>query len=146
VVFLFVYGTLKPGELSYHLCAAQVLQARPAAIEGQIYHLPLGYPAVTLEQPGTVLGTLLSFADDSILAELDDYEAHAPEVLERHVPGVSIDQVQYRREQVQTYSENLSCPLQPAWIYTMTRSQVDSLRGVVIPSGVWYGDQDYRTV
>jgi len=145
VIDLFVYGTLKPGEVSYHLCASQVVRSQSAVIEGSIYHLPLGYPAVTLEQAGRVLGRLLSFADDQILLTLDEYEAHAPEVLERHLPGILIEQVQYNRQQVQTFSADSNHPLTFAWIYTMTLEQIHCLSGVLLPDGVWHSNQDYRT-
>ena len=142
---LFVYGTLKPGEVSYYLCSRQVVRSHSAAIEGSIYHLPLGYPAVTLEQTGRVMGYLLSFADDQILVKLDEYEAHAPEILERHVPGISIEQVQYNRQQVQILNADSNHPLTCAWIYTMTLKQIHCLDGVLLPDGVWHSNQDYRT-
>lgn len=145
MVDLFVYGTLKPGEVSYHLCSRQVVRSQPAVIEGSIYHLPLGYPAVTLERTGRVIGHLLSFVDDQILLTLDEYEAHAPEVLERHVPSILMEQVQYNRQHVQTFSADSNHPLTFAWIYTMTLKQIYCLGGVLLPDGVWHRNQDYRT-
>ena len=140
---LFVYGTLKPGEISYHLCAQQVLEAHPVRVRGMLFHLPLGYPALTLEGDQWAWGFLLRFADETILDVLDDYEAHAPEVLEREVPGIEIDQVQYDRQWVQTYDLTAQ-PFDRAWVYVMTPEQIQSLGGIWLPEGKWSSQQTYR--
>ena len=45
---VFVYGTLKPGEVNYQLyCAESVVEFFPAVAKGLLYKLPIGYPAMT---------------------------------------------------------------------------------------------------
>jgi gamma-glutamylcyclotransferase (GGCT)/AIG2-like uncharacterized protein YtfP len=136
---LFVYGTLKPGEVSYHLCEASVVESHPAIALGQLYHLPLGYPAMTLGRFDPVHGVVLSFQDAAILSILDDYEQHAPTVLGKYLPpGHSMDKYQYRRQEVQIYdSEKNPCGI--AWAYIMPVEQVRHLGGIWVANGCWSG-------
>ena len=134
---VFVYGTLKPGEVNYErYCAGKVVEAKRAIAFGQLYHLSLGYPALTLgENP--VQGFVLTFADPgilSILDELEDYDPHRP-------PEAN----EYYRQQIETY-----CPtgqvLGSAWVYLMTFEQVQQLKGILIPSGWWSDHVDNLTL
>jgi gamma-glutamylcyclotransferase (GGCT)/AIG2-like uncharacterized protein YtfP len=64
---IFAYGTLKPGERAFvELCQPFAIATQSAQAQGRLYHLPLGYPAMTLE-PGWVQGVLLTFPDSDCL-------------------------------------------------------------------------------
>lgn len=48
-VRVFVYGTLKPGEANYkRYCAGKVIDVKIALVQGKLFALPMGYPAMTL--------------------------------------------------------------------------------------------------
>ena len=125
---VFVYGTLKPGESNYQrYCMGKVLEARRAIAIGQLFALPLGYPAMTLgESP--VQGFLLSFPDSTILSHLDWLEDYKP-----HRPAAENE---YIRQEIETYSLAFA-PLGLAWIYLMTSEQIRSCGGVLLPNGWW---------
>lgn len=123
---VFVYGTLKPGESNYHYCATAIAQ-KEAYTWGRLFHLPLGYPAMTT---GTdkVRGFLLTFADKTILKSLDE--------LEDYQPQRSPQDNEYQRQKVPVYSL-AGEPLGEAWSYLMTYSKVKQLGGIFLTSGDW---------
>lgn len=131
---VFVYGTLKPGEVNYqYYCAGKVLEVKRAIAFGKLFALPLGYPAMTTgESP--VQGFLLSFPDWAILDELD--------FLEGFNPLAPADQNEYERQIIETYNLNL-ISLGSAWVYLMTPEQVDSLDGIFLNDGWWSGCELY---
>ena len=125
---VFVYGTLKPGEANYQrYCAGKVVEEQSAIAFGQLYDLPLGYPAMTHgESP--VQGFLLTFADPSVLTALDELEDYNPNRLPQ--------ENEYERQQIEIY--NLSAQsLGRAWVYLMTPDRVQRLGGVLLRSGWW---------
>jgi gamma-glutamylcyclotransferase (GGCT)/AIG2-like uncharacterized protein YtfP len=127
---VFVYGTLKPGEANYqYYCAGKVVEEKRAIALGQLFDLPLGYPAMTAGE-SQVYGFLLTFADPAILMlldELEDYDAQRrPEENE------------YDRQQIETY-DLAGRSLGLAWAYLMTSEQVQRLKGVLMLSGEWSG-------
>lgn len=132
---VFVYGTLKPGESNYHLCADFVVEAHPAIAQGQLYALPLGYPVLTPGN-GLVHGIALSFSNPAILSILDDYEKHDPVELEQFFPEVVLDEHQYERSQIPIHDSNQQ-PFGLAWAYLMTVKQAQRLSGVLLPDGSW---------
>ena len=128
IVKVFVYGTLKPGEANYQrYCADYVVAAQQAVALGQLFDLPLGYPAMT---PGNfkVRGVLLSFAKLEILQQLD--------WLEDYDPQRAIAENEYYREQIEVYDTSLLL-LGNAWTYLMTPQQVRTFGGVFLPNGWW---------
>lgn len=127
---VFVYGTLQPGEFYYsQYCEGKAIKACEAIAFGQLYDLPMGYPAMTLgDRP--VYGTLLSFADPAILNHLDE--------LEGYDPGRSPTENEYGRQQIEVFSLD-GRSLYFAWIYLMTTVQVQLLGGVLLPEGKWTG-------
>ncbi len=130
MVRVFVYGTLKPGESNYQsYCAKKVVEVKKAIAKGQLFSLPLGYPAMT---PGNspVHGFLLSFSDAKILHQLD--------WLEDYVPQRPDAQNEYYRQQVEIY-DTAFIPLGRAWAYLMTPEQVYTFGGVLLPDGWWSG-------
>ena|SRR6476646_866461 len=125
---VFVYGTLKPGEVNYQrYCAGKVVAATPAIARGQLFALSLGYPAMTI---GTQLvhGFLLYFDDPAILVRLD--------ALEDFVPGRSPEQNEYQREVITVFDSEGQL-LGKAWAYLMHLQRIQQLRGVSLPSGIW---------
>lgn len=129
LLYVFVYGTLKPGEANFdRYCRGKTIEVRRAYIEGLLYHLPqLGYPGII---PGNsrVHGFLLSFEDRSVLTDLDDLEDYNPH-------GNPADNA-YTRELVTTCTlEDRATIL--AWAYFMTPDRVRELAGVLIPDGWW---------
>ncbi|MCF2145132.1 gamma-glutamylcyclotransferase [Desmonostoc muscorum LEGE 12446] len=130
LVQVFVYGTLKPGEGNYkRYCAGKVVDVKRAFVQGKLFALPMGYPAMT---PGDsqVYGYLLSFANPMILNQLD--------VLEDYHPTRQMSENLYGRKTIEVYQgEWLS--LGWAWVYLMSLEQVDKLGGVLQPDGWWSG-------
>lgn len=125
---VFVYGTLKPGEANYQkYCAKKVISAEPATTRGQLFALPMGYPAMTLGD-SLVHGYLLSFADSGILSGLDE--------LEDYQPSRQISENLYNRQQVEVF--NLK-EISLAWVYLMTPDRVNQIGGILQPDGWWSG-------
>lgn len=124
---LFVYGTLKPGERAFkRLCQPYVVTMQDAIAPGRLYHLPVGYPALTLEA-GWVRGVLLTLASASVLSALDAFEDYDPQK-----PETS----EYQRQQHPIYTPNHSS-LGSAWVYVMSQARVVSLQGQWLPEGYW---------
>ncbi|HAZ45625.1 MAG TPA: hypothetical protein DDW76_15530 [Cyanobacteria bacterium UBA11369] len=125
---VFVYGTLKPGEINYQrFCAGKVAEEKRAIAQGHLFALPFGYPAMT---PGDrrVQGYLLTFADPEVLRALDRLEGYDPERLPEHN--------EYNRQLIETF--NLAGePLQIAWAYLMNPHKVRSFGGIFLSSGCW---------
>jgi len=125
---VFVYGTLKPGEANYQVyCAGKLLSAKRAIALGQLFALPLGYPAMTLGS-SPVQGYLLSFADPEILRYLDWLEGYDPQR--------SAIENEYNRQEIETFGTDLAS-LGFAWTYLMTLEQVHCFGGVLVPDGWW---------
>jgi gamma-glutamylcyclotransferase (GGCT)/AIG2-like uncharacterized protein YtfP len=125
--YLFTYGTLKPGERAYYsLCEPFAIALQPAQAQGQLYHLPLGYPAMTLEQ-GWVQGILICFADATPLVAIDAFEEYDPAA-----PTTSA----YQRHLHPIYDLNQQ-PLSQAWVYTMPLERVLRLGGQWLAQGCW---------
>jgi gamma-glutamylcyclotransferase (GGCT)/AIG2-like uncharacterized protein YtfP len=136
-VGLFAYGTLQPGYAAYaQLCADQVIAVEPAIVLGQLYKLPMGYPALILQGSQPVYGHRLRFANDTILSVLDDYEQHDPQVMADCFPGQDLAHLDYRRQPVEMLTP-IGTLLDWAWAYVMSPAQVERLQGVLWPSGKW---------
>jgi gamma-glutamylcyclotransferase (GGCT)/AIG2-like uncharacterized protein YtfP len=132
---IFVYGTLQPGEVNYFICADQVVKEEPAIAYGQLFALPFGYPAM-ISGTDPVFGTVLSFADATILEILDEFEQHEPATFAFYAPDQLLEQNQYQRQQIPVFDHNgqsKGC----AWAYLMTPTQIDRLAAVPIPGGQW---------
>ena len=127
---LFVYGTLKPGEWAFEsLCGGQVMAMAPAIAAGRLYHLPQGYPALSLET-GWVQGVVLSLPI-TLLAAIDHFEGYDPHQGE---------QSEYQRQWRPIYHPDHT-PFASAWLYTMTQDQIQALGGEWLPQGIWSHSQ-----
>lgn len=128
LVRVFVYGTLKPGEINYlPYCAGKVTEIVRAYTFGQLFALPVGYPAMTPGQ-GRVEGFLLTFNDAALLTQLDE--------LEDYDPHRTPEENEYNRELIWVYSlcgEGLG----QAWGYLMSEEQALRWGGILLPSGWW---------
>jgi gamma-glutamylcyclotransferase (GGCT)/AIG2-like uncharacterized protein YtfP len=129
---VFVYGTLKPGECNYsYYCAKSVVEAIPAYTWGNLYHLPLGYPGMTLGN-SKIAGFVLTFSNEKILASLDELEDYEPER--------SPQENEYQRQKILVY-ELSGKLLGEVWGYLMTSERVKQLEGIFVPSGWWTGNR-----
>lgn len=129
---VFVYGTLKPGGFYYQqYCEGRVVRHHEAIALGQLYDLPLGYPAMT-EGTDPVQGYVLIFDDPSVVNELDELEGYDPQR--------SPDQNEYQRIWVEVFDLNRRS-LGSAWAYVMSSDQALSLGGLLVPDGVWVNQQ-----
>lgn len=135
MVYVFVYGTLKPGEKKHHVCASHVVASKPAIANGCLYALPFRYPAMTLEA-GIVHGTVLSFSNETILEALDAYERHDPAEFYAYAPKQRLEHNEYDRQKITVYDQTKQ-ELGQAWTYLMTKEQVQRLGGIFLPDGQW---------
>jgi gamma-glutamylcyclotransferase (GGCT)/AIG2-like uncharacterized protein YtfP len=124
---VFVYGTLKPGELNHHYCSDRILGHAPALVRGRLYALPAGYPAMTVGE-GWVKGVWLTFADDQILRVLDDLEAYSP--------GRPESQNEYQRVWVELFNGRQD-PIGYGWAYQMSAERIHQAGGRFLQSGEW---------
>ena len=125
---IFVYGTLKPDESAYEkYCAPHVTQTEDAVMQGQLFHLPQGYPAMTAGDLW-VTGALLTLRDKAAIARIDQFEDYDPAR-----PAASN---LYQRLQRPVFS-SVQQSLGTAWVYLMTPARVDTLGGVLVDTGIW---------
>ncbi len=126
---VFVYGTLKPGEYNYQCyCQGEMIQTQTAIAYGQLFQLPMGYPAMIAAE-GVVYGMILSFPHPAILQALDQ--------LEDYDPYRRPEDNEYQRQQIQTYTVDHQ-PLRTVWAYLMTSESIRRFPGaILIPSGCW---------
>lgn len=129
---VFVYGTLKPGEAYYgQYCAPYVANVIPSLTRGCLYHLPQGYPALTVGDRW-VTGTLLHFRDDTILAQMDAFEDYDPARLET--------ENRYSRQWRPVFTPERQA-IGSAWMYVMEASRVARHASIFIPEGQWSRQQ-----
>ncbi len=127
-VKVFVYGTLKPGEANYqYYCEGKARTRFQAYTRGNLYSLPVGYPAMTVGD-NKVKGVLLTFANPDILNSLDE--------LEDYQENRASELNEYYRQLIPVYSlaDEL---LGQAWCYFMTIDRVKQYKGTAIASGWW---------
>jgi gamma-glutamylcyclotransferase (GGCT)/AIG2-like uncharacterized protein YtfP len=78
---LFVYGTLRPGEVRWHHLEPYVVADVPAvdtAVAGDLYDTDLDYPAAMFGGHGRILGRVYQLRADRLaegLAHLDEVES-----------------------------------------------------------------------
>lgn len=129
---LFVYGTLKPGEINFEFyCGGKVTEMIPASTQGHLYALPVGYPAMTTGD-GNVSGFLFKLEDETVLSDIDE--------LEDYHPNRPSTENLYEREWLTLYDHSGEV-LGEAWGYRMAFWRVQQLGGVFLPSGCWKGSQ-----
>jgi gamma-glutamylcyclotransferase (GGCT)/AIG2-like uncharacterized protein YtfP len=125
---VFVYGTLKPNQENFpKYCEGKVIAQQQAIAYGELFALPMGYPAM-IRGDDLVYGYLLSFKDVNILEsldELEDYHSDRP-----------ISENLYHRQQIEVFNLTQNS-LGLAWVYLMTSDQVSLLDGIPQFDGIW---------
>jgi gamma-glutamylcyclotransferase (GGCT)/AIG2-like uncharacterized protein YtfP len=128
VIRVFVYGTLKPGEIYYQqLCDGKISDTQPAITQGDLYSLPMGYPAMTFGQQW-VHGYVLTFSEPQLLAQLDELEGYHPDR--------PLDQNDYVRVTIEALHPH-GLELGTTWAYVMNKHQCQQQQGTLIPNGRW---------
>ncbi len=118
---VFVYGTLKPGEVQGGLLKR--FSSEDATVPGRLYRLPQGYPALKAGQAGEgalVHGRLVRRVDARLLTLLDQYEGVAEGL--------------YRRVRLDATA---GLRAWPAWAWVMDDPVAHG--GQLIPTGRWRG-------
>ncbi|WP_055074742.1 gamma-glutamylcyclotransferase [Pseudanabaena sp. 'Roaring Creek'] len=127
---VFVYGTLKPNEENYaQYCAGKTIAEQQAIAYGELFSLPMGYPAMILGDR-QIHGYLLSFAEASILESLDD--------LEDYQSDRNASENAYNRYEIEAFDLEGNL-LTSAWAYFMTLEQITKFGGVPQLNGCWTG-------
>jgi len=125
---IFVYGTLKPGECNYQrYCEGKVVDAYPAIARGELFALPVGYPAMT-EGVENVYGFVLTFSNNAILAALDELEDYHPS----HPAAQNL----YQRQEIEVFNQDRQS-LGKVWAYIMLRDRINALGGIPLANGFW---------
>ena len=124
--YIFVYGTLMSGFGNHqHYLAGRILSIERATVEGELYHLRYGYPALT-PGAGKVAGELILVKDlESLLPELDELEDYF---------GPGKDNV-YERVNVEAVTE--AGKRVTACVYRYTRLEEIAVNGVLVEGGDW---------
>jgi len=133
---VFVYGTLKPEEANYvKYCAGKTIAMQRAIAFGELFALPMGYPAMTISDRSIhhqihhqIHGYLLSFKDEIILESLDELEDYQSDRLS--------SENLYDRQQIEIF-DLTEKSLGLAWVYIMTTEQAIKFGGIVEPDGHW---------
>jgi gamma-glutamylcyclotransferase (GGCT)/AIG2-like uncharacterized protein YtfP len=74
--YLFVYGTLMRGLAAHERMETErVRYVGEGTISGALYDLG-PYPALRLDEEGTVHGEVYELVDDAMICELDEYEGY----------------------------------------------------------------------
>ncbi|MBS5316997.1 MAG: gamma-glutamylcyclotransferase [Clostridiales bacterium] len=122
---VFVYGSLRTDFWNYDkVLKNRVRQVEKGQIEGDLYHLPAGYPAVILGE-GTVYGEVITLSQDKILKSLDLLEGYMGEGEENL----------YVRVKQKVHLEDGS--QQMCWVYIYVDEKVAKKEGKYIPHGDW---------
>jgi gamma-glutamylcyclotransferase (GGCT)/AIG2-like uncharacterized protein YtfP len=87
ITHLFVYGTLRPGEVRWQFLEPFVVdEGRDDAVAGQLYDSGAGYPAARFDRDGTISGRLYALRPDTLaeaLTLLDEVEAAVQHLFHR---------------------------------------------------------------
>ncbi len=142
-VVIFTYGTLMPGCINHHVCAAMVMQVQPALTLGELYALPLGYPALTCGDR-LIQGYRMELTAPA-LEVLDQFEQHDPLTFRQHYPDLQREEHQYHRQLIDIFDyEHVA--LGKAWAYCMTLAQIEHLNGVKLLCDCWSSDQQDKAL
>jgi gamma-glutamylcyclotransferase (GGCT)/AIG2-like uncharacterized protein YtfP len=126
--YLFVYGTLMSGCSNHPILEPYILSLRPAAVRGQIWHLPEGYPML-FDGSGQVYGELIQYCDEQeVLTYLDELEEYYGEGNENNY-----------YERTLTMVTDLAGLIYDAWVYRCPtdKEAVLKTQGIFISSGDW---------
>ncbi|MEL6579098.1 MAG: gamma-glutamylcyclotransferase family protein [Cyanobacteria bacterium J06621_12] len=129
---VFVYGTLKPEEANFAAyCQGKINSQTSAYTWGELYALPLGYPAMTTGK-NKIQGVILTLRSSLVLEDLDR--------LEGYQTNRAAELNEYDRTLVTVYDES-DRPIGQAWAYYMTLEKVRHYGGIKLNSGCWTGSK-----
>tara|TARA_R100000027_G_scaffold61057_1_gene52187 strand:- start:21883 stop:22317 length:435 start_codon:yes stop_codon:yes gene_type:complete len=125
---VFVYGTLKPGGFYWQrFCEGKVDRWWPARTRGEVYHLPIGYPASVFGGDCWIQGVVLEMKDIEAMKGLDSLEGFDP------YRTVGND---YRRLRVEVFDLE-SDRVDRVWSYEMDLRKIVGQGGIRVESGNW---------
>lgn len=79
---LFVYGTLRPGDVRWPLLRRFVVdEGAGDTVAGRLFDTGLGYPAAVFGGPGTIVGRTYELRADLLATALDELDAEEDTVL-----------------------------------------------------------------
>ncbi|MDJ1181516.1 gamma-glutamylcyclotransferase [Roseofilum sp. BLCC_M91] len=125
---VFVYGTLKPGEVNYRrYCEGHVEKEEEAIAWGRLFLLPMGYPALTVGA-NRIQGYLLHFHDSKLLNQLDQ--------LEGYDPNSPLEENQYLRQSIPVFRPTGE-PLGEVLAYRMSMEKIRQYGGTELLNSSW---------
>jgi len=127
---VFVYGTLKPGEVNYQrYCEGRVVKEEEAIAWGRLFLLPMpmGYPALTVGA-NRIEGYLLHFQDSKLLNQLDQLEGYHPDS--------PLEDNQYLRQSIPVFRPTGE-PLGDALAYLMSMGKIEQYGATELLNGSW---------
>ncbi|WP_416150518.1 gamma-glutamylcyclotransferase [Salipaludibacillus sp. HK11] len=111
--YVFVYGTLRNGQINHHFLKDAKLITRQASLKGEMYNTGKGYPAFLLNGQSQVYGEIYQI-DEKILSQLD--------ILEDYSEGCHSNLYYRIRENIKTDTSFYN-----SWVYVLDSSQEASL-------------------
>lgn len=131
MVYIFVYGTLKRGQVNHAVIAPYIVLLEPATISGSLFHLPQGYPMLLCSGMGTVIGELIGVTDEQapkVLAVLDALEDYY---------GAGHPDNEYERIRVKV--DQRTGESREAWSYCCPTEKTGALQSEarIVASGCW---------
>jgi len=117
------------GMVHHNKLSSVVKDCKPASCQGQLYRLPVGYPAM-VEGEGSVRGELLTLTNfKEVIALLDEFEGYSPTNPEKSL---------YMRMEKQIQVDGGKKPT-TSFVYVLNRLKLPK-EATLIPSG------DYREI
>lgn len=133
-ITVFVYGTLKPGEVNYERYCTRAISQQPAIAYGALYDLPAGYPAMVaateMRRATVVQGCQLQFDDPACLEALDWLEDYCP-----HRPPAENEYYRCQWPIFKPSGQSMGL----AWVYLMELWRVQQMGGRRLDQGFWSG-------
>ena len=121
---IFVYGSLKFGEINHHrIFSGYDIKITSAWTYGKLYDLGW-YPALT-QGNNKVYGELIEFDNLEILGRVDSLEGYR---------GENSNYNFYERREIQVFSDINEVA---AWAYFLNKCKIIESDGELITSGVW---------
>lgn len=122
LVNVFVYGTLRMGEINHNVVKGFITHSVTGTIKGTLYNVSDRYPALILDNEGFEVEGEWLVVDNSALKEMDRLEGY-------HGPGKDNF---YERVWVKDLHSDYE-----GWVYVWEYPSTKSVKYPVIPSGDW---------
>ena len=122
---VFVYGTLMENFWNHkRYLEGRINRITPGKIQGLLYHLPEGYPAL-IPGDGIVKGEIIEPVDEKLLKSLDrleDYrEGRSNNLYVREIKNILTED-----------GKNMTC-----WVYIYTDERYARENGILVQNGDW---------